>query len=115
MKYFLALFLIACSSHQPVIHTADPEGIRQGILDKKPELVECASKYAPSEKAEYNYMFSIQADGSTTDHMIQTSDAILKELEACIIEKMKRLKFEPVPGGGKVDVKQPLNLWKKPQ
>lgn len=117
MKYLLVcfLFISACSSHQPVIHTSDPEGIRQGILDKKPELVKCATQFAPVEKAEYSYMFSIQADGTTTDHKIQTSDALHKDLEACVIDKMKGLKFMPVQGGGKIDVKQPINLWQRPQ
>ena len=112
---FLVLTLLtACSSNQPRPYTADPEGIRQRMIDELPELRKCSTQNSIDKKIESKLSFVIQSDGSTSDHKIIESSSADKELEDCVLRKAAKFKFQPVPDGGNITIKQPFNYWRKP-
>lgn len=108
----LLLIVAACSSNRPKV---DPHSwITEPLLKLSPEMRNCylnTSHYISKsgEPIRTVVEFDIQKDGSTSDHKVKESTLQDEKFKACMISKLKTLKYPPQTEV--IGITQPYNFF----
>lgn len=113
-KYFFVtvisiVSLIGCQT----IPMFQKNSIRTVIKAHRTEFVQCSCKQRqavanPEGRVTFNW--KIDSQGKVSDARVLKSEIGSPSLEACILEELSKLTFEPAPAGGGYEVTYPFQF-----
>lgn len=112
-----AIYTAGIPSETVVLGSMDPDVIRRILLDHLPQFRYCYQKEFERTGAETSGTvkldFVIGASGHVTEAGVDGSSALPTDVKKCVVGVLKGIEFPEPMGGGKVEVKQPMNFYPK--
>lgn len=112
-----AIYTAGIPSETVVLGSMDPDVIRRILLDHLPQFRYCYQKELERTGADTSGTvkldFIIGATGHVTEAGIDGSSALPSDVKKCVVGVLKGITFPEPMGGGKVEVKQPMNFYPK--
>lgn len=112
-----AIFTAGIPSETVVLGSMDPDVIRRILLDHLPQFRYCYQKELERTGSETSGTvkldFIIGASGHVTEAGVDGSSGLPTDVKKCVVGVLKGIEFPEPMGGGKVEVKQPMNFYPK--
>lgn len=112
-----AIYTAGIPSETVVLGSMDPDVIRRILLDHLPQFRYCYQKELERSGSELSGVvkldFVIGASGHVTQAGIDGASALPAETKRCVVSVLRGITFPEPLGGGKVEVKQPMNFYPK--
>jgi outer membrane biosynthesis protein TonB len=111
-----AIFTAGFPSETVVLGSMDPDVIRRILIEHLPQFRYCYQKElerGANASGMIPLDFTIGASGHVTQAGIAGSSSLPTEVKGCVISVLRGIVFPAPMGGGKVEVKQPMNFQPK--
>lgn len=109
-----AIYTAGIPSETVVLGSMDPDVIRRILLDHLPQFRFCYQKELERAGADTSgvipLVFTIGASGHVTQAGIDGRSTLPADVKQCVIGILRGIVFPEPLGGGKVEVKQPMNF-----
>lgn len=112
-----AIYTAGIPSETVVLGSMDPDVIRRILLDHLPQFRYCYQKELERSGADLSGTvkldFIIGSSGHVTQAGIDGSSSLPTDVKKCVVGVLRGITFPEPMGGGKVEVKQPMNFYPK--
>jgi hypothetical protein len=100
-----------------VLGGMDPDVIRQILLEHLPQFRYCYQSVLDRAKTSFNGIvkmnFIIGASGHVTKAGVDSDSNLPVKVKSCVVSVLRGIRFPEPPGGGVVEVNQPMNFHAK--
>jgi len=112
-----AIYTAGIPSQTIVLGSMDPDVIRRILLDHLPQFRYCYQKELERAGSDTSgvipLVFTIGPSGHVTQAGVDGSSRLPSDVKQCVIGVLRGIAFPEPMGGGKVEVKQPMNFQSK--